>query len=216
MIFTISKSFSSKVERTPRVLQVAEAFGLGVEDQDWVIYDNLEVEVNQGDVVYVTGQSGSGKSVILRELARQLGENGYSVANIDHVALEDAALIDQIGTSVNDGLSLLNIAGLNDAYLFVRKPYELSDGQRYRFRIAKLVASDAQVWIADEFGAVLDRTTAQCVASSLQRAARKAGATLIVATTHTDLVNALKPSLKITKRYKEAVLVETQKEIDHE
>ena len=108
---------------------------------------------------------------------------------------------------MNDGLSLLNIAGLNDAYLFVRKPYELSDGQRYRFRIAKMVESNAQVWVADEFGAVLDRITAQCIANSLQRAARKAGATLIVATTHSDLIDALKPNVIINKHYKERVAV---------
>jgi ABC-type ATPase with predicted acetyltransferase domain len=67
------------------------------------------------------------------------------------------------------------MAGLNDAYLFVRKPSEMSDGQKYRLKIAKLIESGADVWVADEFGAVLDRVTAQVVASNLQRAARKVG-----------------------------------------
>lgn len=52
------------------------------------------------------------------------------------------------------------MAGLNDAYLFVRKPSEMSDGQKYRLKIAKLIESGAKVWAADEFGAVLDRVTA--------------------------------------------------------
>ena len=204
--YIINKAFDCKVERTPRVMQVAEAFGLGVEDESWVIYDGLELDIKQGDVVYITGQSGSGKSVVLRDLSAQMAVS-LTVTNIDDVVFEDKPLIDQIGTSVNEGLSLLNIAGLNDAYLFIRKPYELSDGQRYRFRIAKLVESGSQVWVADEFGAVLDRITAQCVANSLQRAARKAKATLIVATTHSDLIDALKPNVIVNKHYKERVAV---------
>ncbi len=205
--FIVNKSFQSKTERTPRVQQVAEAFGLGLEDEEWVIYAGLELEINTGDVVYITGQSGSGKSVILRDLSDQMAES-LTVANIDSVEFEDKPLIDQIGSSVSDGLAILNIAGLNDAYLFIRKPKELSDGQRYRFRIAKMIESGAQVWVADEFGAVLDRVTAQCVGNSLQRAARKAGATLMVATTHSDLIDALKPNVIIDKHYKEKVRVE--------
>ena len=64
------------------------------------------------------------------------------------------------------------------------------------------------MWAADEFGAVLDRVTAQVVASNLQRAARKVGATVMVATTHEDLKNALRPDMQITKHYKERVKVE--------
>ncbi|MGK6902233.1 hypothetical protein MMF79_00027805 [Klebsiella pneumoniae] len=70
-------------------------------------------------------------------------------------------------------------------------PSEMSDGQKYRLKIAKLIESGAKVWAADEFGAVLDRVTAQVVASNLQRAARKVGATVMVAMTHEDLKNAL-------------------------
>ncbi len=47
--------------------------------------------------------------------------------------------------------------------MFIRKPNELSDGQRYRFCLAKLIESKAKVWVADEFLAVLDRTTAKVI-----------------------------------------------------
>ncbi|MCV5591016.1 S49 family peptidase, partial [Escherichia coli] len=43
---------------------------------------NLELEVKQGDVVYITGQSGSGKSVVLRELQRQMKDEGLNVTII--------------------------------------------------------------------------------------------------------------------------------------
>lgn len=204
----VDKRFSSRVMQTERVLEVAEAFGLGLEERDFVIYDNLPVEVAAGDVVYINGQSGSGKSLILREIAAQLRERGYRVANIDEVELLDRPLVDQIGETTNDAIRLLSLAGLNDAYLLVRSPDQLSDGQKYRFRLAKVIESNADVWVADEFCAVLDRETARVVSFNVQRTARKMGATVVVATTHTDLVDDLKPSLIIEKHYKAKVAVE--------
>lgn len=207
MIYTIDKKFHTEVERSDRVLEIAEAFGLGLDDKEFVVFDNQPLEIEQGDVVYITGQSGSGKSTVLRELVRQMGfgPERLNVADIDRVELLDKPLIDQIGTSTAEALNYLSIAGLNDAYLFIRKPAELSDGQRYRFRLAKIVESGAKVWVADEFLAVLDRITAKVIAFNLQKVARKMGATLIVATTHTDMVSDLAPNLFINKRYREKI-----------
>ena len=205
-IYQLEKRFIATVDRTDRVLEIAEAFGLGLDDKEFVIFDNLPLEVRQGDVVYITGQSGSGKSLALRELKIQMQTEGLAVADLDEVPLDAGKpLIDQIGKNTAEALSLLSIAGLNDAYLFVRKPQELSDGQRYRFRLAKLIESGAKVWVADEFLAVLDRTTAKVIAYNLQKTARKLGATLMVATTHTDMVDDLAPNLYIEKRYREKI-----------
>ena len=207
--YVINVSFNTRVNKTIRTLEIAESFGLGLDEKAWTLYDNLELDIERGDVVYVTGQSGSGKSVVLRELQRLMADAGQRVASIDDfVFADDTNVIDQLGKTTSDALGLLSMAGLNDAYLFVRKPSEMSDGQKYRLKIAKLIESGAYVWVADEFGAVLDRVTAQVVASNLQRAARAVGATVIVATTHEDLKNALRPSVQITKHYKERVKVD--------
>ncbi len=213
--YIIDKRFHTEVERSDRVLEIAEAFGLGLDDKEFVVFDNQALEIEQGDVVYITGQSGSGKSTVLVELAKQMSAGGLKVANIDGVQFQDRPLIDQIGTDMNDALRLMSLAGLNDAYLYIRKPAELSDGQRYRFRLAKVIESGAQVWVADEFLAVLDRTTAKVIAATLQKTARANGATLLVATTHTDMVDDLAPDLKILKRYREKIqLVVTPKETE--
>lgn len=206
--FTINKKFQTRVERSERVLAIAEAFGLGLDDKEFVVFDNLELDVQQGDVVYITGQSGAGKSVLLRELALQMKTGGLNVMNIDDVEFLDKPLIDQIGEDLNEAMKYLSIAGLNDAYLFVRKPHELSDGQKYRFRLAKLIESDAKVWVADEFMAVLDRVSAAAISFSIQKTARSLGITLIVATTHTDLVSDLAPTLYIEKRFREKLKIQ--------
>lgn len=207
--YLINVAFQTRVTKTTRTLEIAESFGLGLDEKEWSLYDNLELEIRGGDVVYITGQSGSGKSVVLRELQRLMREEGQDVASIEDFAFDDSKnVIDQLGKTTSEALGLLSMAGLNDAYLFVRKPSEMSDGQCYRLKIAKLIETGAKVWVADEFGAVLDRVTAQVVASNLQRAARKAGATVMVATTHEDLKNALRPDVQITKHYKERVKVD--------
>ncbi len=56
---------------------------------------------------------------------------------------------------------------------------------------------------------VLDRTSAKVIGYALQKTARKVGATVIVATTHTDIVEDLQPSLFIEKRYREKLRIET-------
>jgi uncharacterized protein len=214
--YKIDVRFSTSVARSKRVVEVAEAFGLGLEDKEFVIFDNLELKIPQGSVVYITGQSGSGKSVLLRELSRQMGSSGKKVINLDEIVFDNTkTLVDQIGTSTNDGLRLMGLAGLNDAYLWIRKPNELSDGQRYRFRLAKAIETGAEVWVADEFMAILDRIAALSIAYSVQKVARRAGATVLVATTHKDLVPDLAPSVYIEKRYREKLRIETFKEIRH-
>jgi len=203
----VNRSFTTRTQRSDRVLEVAEAFGLGLEDSEFVIYDNFSLELPDSGVVYITGQSGSGKSLLLSEIATQCRLMGHKVVDIEDMEYKDAPLVDQIGADTNEALKILAKAGLNDAYLFIRKPQELSDGQRYRLALAKLIESGKAIWVCDEFGAVLDRTTAKVVAFSMQKIAREQGALMVVATTHTDLLEELGPDIHVDKHFRERVKV---------
>ena len=206
-VYTIDKRFTSSVERTPRVLEVAEAYGLGLAAKEFVIYDNLEVEVRQGDVVYINGQSGSGKSLLLKALKEQMTASGLKVADLNDIVLEEKPVIELLGENFAGASAFLSRAGISDAWIFIRKPSELSDGQRYRLKLAMLIESDADVWVADEFGAVLDRVTAKVISFNIQKAAREMKRTFICATTHTDLVEELGPDLSVFKLFRERVQV---------
>lgn len=187
-------------------MAVAEAFGIGLDDKVFTVFDDLEIPWRSTDIIYVNGQSGSGKSVLLREMAQELMLQGFKVASIEGVAYrDDVPIIDQLGSNMTEATTLLAMAGISDAYLYIRTPAELSDGQRYRFRLALLLERDADVWVADEFGAVLDRVTAKVCAFNLQKVARSAGKSVIVATTHTDLIDELAPDLVVTKRFHDRV-----------
>ena len=185
---------------------MAEAFGLGVDEQQkFVIYDNVELKIGPRDIVYITGDSGSGKSVLLKAIKEDLGEEAIDMADI--LPESSKPIIETVGKTVEEGLELLSRVGLNDAFLFLRKYSQLSDGQKYRYRLAKLVESGKQWWIMDEFCATLDRDTAKIVAFNVQKLARATGRAVIAATTHTDLFDDLCPSVHIHKKFGKEITV---------
>jgi ABC-type transport system involved in cytochrome c biogenesis ATPase subunit/GNAT superfamily N-acetyltransferase len=203
--FTFNISYETHTKITPRSLVVAEAFGLGIDEAQRFKVLDAELKIGPRDIVYITGDSGSGKSVLLRAIKADLGEEAI---DLSEVAVDtEKPLIETVGATVEEGLELLSKVGLNDAFLFLRTYSQLSDGQRYRYRIAKLIESGKQWWLMDEFAACLDRDTAKIIAFNLQKIARQQGRAVIVATTHSDLLDDLKPSVLVHKRFGEEIKI---------
>lgn len=197
--YHIDISYVTQVELTERTIATAEAFGLGIDGEQRFTICNEEIDINQKDVVYITGDSGSGKSSILREFKKIFAAE---VADINELEIiTDKPLIDTIGATMEEALQILSFVGLNDAFLFLRKFRELSDGQKYRYRLAKLINGGKKVWVCDEFCSTLDRDTAKIVSWNVQKIARKLGITLLVATCNLDLDEDLNANVRIDKRY---------------
>jgi ABC-type ATPase with predicted acetyltransferase domain len=204
--FTFNISYETHTKPTPRSLVVAEAFGLGIDDTQRFKVLDAELKIGSEDIVYITGDSGSGKSVLLRAIKADLGEEAIDLSDVAVDA--EKPLIETVGATVEEGLELLSKVGLNDAFLFLRTYSQLSDGQRYRYRIAKLIESGKQWWLMDEFAACLDRDTAKIIAYNLQKIARQQGKAVIAATTHSDLSEDLKPSVLVRKRFGEEIKID--------
>ena len=85
--------------------------------------------------------------------------------------------------------------GVSEARLLLRTPHELSEGQRYRFRLAfALSHQEASPFVlADEFSATLDRPLAKVVAFNLRKLVTRTGVGVLAATTHEDIVEDLAP-----------------------
>ncbi len=210
---------------TPRVLQLAALFGLDLEAAgSQTIIPHTTLDLEPGHIVFITGASGGGKTTLLRLIARSLaGQPGVEVLRLDDLAtLPAAALVDALPAATLDAvLAALSLAGLNDAFVMLRKPDELSEGQRFRLRLAQAMLHvtaattataerDAPpsttersmtVILADEFAATLDRITARAIAANLHRWMRRPEIArqccFIVATTHDDLLESLAPDVLV-------------------
>lgn len=172
--------------RSLAVGQVADLFGLDETEPDHVVAENLALDIRPTDVVLFTGPSGSGKSSLMREAAKQLGAIDAGMLELPAVPLVEA-----LPGTVETRLATLAGCGLSEARLLLRTPNELSDGQRYRFRMAYALATANAPIVLDEFTAALDRTLAKVVAYNLRKLATRSKTGVLAATTHEDIVDDL-------------------------
>ncbi len=251
------------------------------EGRELAVVRGCEIPLPAGGVVFVTGPSGGGKSTILRLIGEGCRVRGDAVIEVGGLRAGDpglprlgsagcgggsrmgssdpafcGAVVDAVGGSLEEAMGYLSVVGLADAFVMMRRPEELSDGQRYRLSVAKaieeaerVVAGAAEqtglkpvcrdaggvILLADEFGATLDRVSAKAMARNVRRWVRKSGArvcvpapgkareaasgggsstnsdragvTLVCATTHDDLLEALAPEVLVWKGLGEEIEV---------
>ena len=159
---------------------------------------NCTVEINAGDIVYITGPSGAGKSVLLCELAKSVP--APEKVNLNEIELPgDKTLIDCIDGDLLTGLKLLSVAGLNDIFCILNQPVNLSDGQKWRFRLAMALAEQKKFIFADEFCSNLDRITAAVIAYNIHKFAKRYGVTFILAASHEDTLLDLAPDVLVVR-----------------
>ncbi|MCS6785339.1 MAG: hypothetical protein NZ581_09130, partial [Candidatus Caldarchaeum sp.] len=145
----LTKVFGGVVKKSERVGDVAALMGLSLEDVKLPVYVETEIEVEAGDVVYVTGESGGGKSLLVRHLAAEMSRHPEfaPVAVSWEVASRirpGSPLVDCVGDDVHEAVELLSAAGLSDVFTWFRSYDELSDGQRMRFVFAKALDSGSK------------------------------------------------------------------------
>ena len=149
---------------------------LAIEDWDWRI----------GAIV---GPSGSGKT--------SLGALVFAGAEVYHEPEwpDDAPIVDAIGPGkdFNDVTAALAAVGLGDVPSWLRPYAVLSNGEKFRASLARVIADAPQRVVIDEFTSVVDRQIAKFGALAFQKAWRRTKGQAVLLTPHYDVLEWVEP-----------------------
>ncbi|MGU3537086.1 ABC transporter ATP-binding protein [Methylobacterium sp. A54F] len=174
-----------------------------------VILENLDLSVARGAFVVIVGESGVGKSTLLRVLIGLARPSGGTVRVSARpgcrtpmaLVFQDARLlpwrrvIDNVAFGLEgSGLSraerrakaaeMLRLVGLSE--FAGRWPHQLSGGQRQRVSIARALAVEPDVLLMDEPFSALDSFTREGLQDELQRIQAATGKTILFVTHDID------------------------------
>lgn len=197
--YKISKTFRRQSTISAKGADVCRMFGVSAERlREGDVTHRCRLNINAGDIIYITGSSGAGKTVLLRELEKLIpARERVNINEIDLPA--DKTVIDCISGDFIQGLRILSTAGLNDVFCVLNTPANLSDGQKYRFRLAMAMVTGKKFIFADEFCSSLDRITAAVISYHLHKFAKHNKMTFILASSHDDILTDLSPDVLVIK-----------------
>lgn len=209
-------------QESSRTREVRKLFGFSRKSPPRML-GQVRLDFLPGQITLVVGPSGSGKSTLLNAVARQLGARALRADQADLSGPQ--SVVDRLPLPLQDSLPLLCACGLGEARVMVSRPNQLSDGERHRFKLALGIAQsmtplgasmktspdreregvasamETGVLVMDEFCATLDRLTARLLCHSVRRLVDHRRLTLLAATTHQDVLEALDPDVVAFKSF---------------
>ena len=184
------------VPPSPRLLRACALFGLGVTTRRRA-FDAAHrraarriLAMEPACIAVIAGPSGCGKSSLLRRVRQGLRRDARAPISLSPAPRAHRSLIDLTPGPLHRALRTLAAAGLADAALLARTPAELSEGERFRFRLALALARRPGWLLIDEFAASLDSATAATLCDLLRRHAARTGARIVLATPHPRIARA--------------------------
>lgn len=186
-----SAKFIKKVEiaKTFRNEKVKGMFDV---DSDCVQHEfdvNIPIENTSWNVGVIVGSSGSGKTTIAKELfADFLLFNGF-----DWNA--EKSIVDNFDEkySAKEITEILSKVGFSSAPDWLKPFHVLSNGQKMRAELARLILENDKPVIYDEFTSVVDRQIAQFGSLAIQKYIRKNNKQFIAVSCHYDILDWLEP-----------------------
>ncbi|MEQ9617422.1 MAG: hypothetical protein RLN60_05245 [Phycisphaerales bacterium] len=198
-------SRSLPITPTRRACEAASMMGaaitrdLATHEFAWLPSD---ARVLDARLTLVTGPSGAGKTRFLEHARSVFRSRGAPVIDPDRLRPADKPAVDLVGRDASRAMRALASVGLAELRCFVRRPSELSEGQRVRLRLAMALdrapKSKLAAIVIDEFGGSLDAVTARNLALLLRRlSARRPNLRFVIASNREFVAPALAPNLHV-------------------
>jgi hypothetical protein len=149
---------------------------LPIDDKDW-------------GIGIIVGPSGSGKTSIGRNLF------DCGVSNLSDGWMEDAPIIDSINPDgdLDSVTSALASVGLGDVPSWLRPFHVLSNGEKFRAGLARLICDAPETAVVDEFTSVVDRQIAKMGAMAFSKAWRRTSGQVVLLSCHYDILEWVEP-----------------------
>lgn len=153
---------------------------------------DAELPIESGDwrIGVIVGPSGSGKTSIGRKIWPDIG-----IYNCEAGWHSDRPIIDDIAPSscLDDVTAALAAVGLGSVPSWLRPYAVLSNGEKFRAALARVVAEKPGRVIFDEFTSVVDRQIAKVGAAAFGKAFRRTGGRAVILSCHYDILDWLEP-----------------------
>ena len=177
------------IKRTARVMQAEGLFDVPEKSKEVRTWDvELPLQEKDWHIGLIVGPSGCGKSVIASEMFKE------SIVE-DFEWSEGQSVIDAFPSDmgIKDITGLLSSVGFSSPPAWLKPFHVLSNGERFRVNIARVLAEKRDLAVVDEFTSVVDRTVAQIGSAAVAKTIRKRGQRFIAVTCHYDVEEWLQP-----------------------
>lgn len=145
----------------------------------------FELPKDEWNIGIIYGHSGSGKTTLLKQL-------GYN-ENSD-ISFNENSIISNIHDNPKKAVELLSAVGFNTIPVWLNKYENLSNGEKYRAQLAKLLSMEKEIYLVDEYTSVVDRNVAISMSNALSKYVKRKNIKIILSSCHSDIINWVQPN----------------------
>ena len=153
---------------------------------------DIHIEEEEWQIGAIVGRSGTGKTTIARDIFR---DNYIEKLEYKHATILDDFPEDLKIQEVTQALCDVGFASPPD---WLKSYEQLSQGEKMRVDIARVLTLPMDLVVFDEFTSVIDREIAKIASYAIQKAIRRTKKKFIAVTCHYDILDWLQPDWAYT------------------